>query len=72
MSKSEVLILIVVLGIGGLAFLLERLSPDAVRVLAIAVCTLLLLLTFVGMFMRAKVKRARSQAEAPENTQEAG
>ena len=60
MGRGEAIILISVVLIGAGAFALEGLDPSTIRVLAITLCSLLILLMTVGLVMRARAKRRRA------------
>ena len=68
MRKTEILIVAAVLAVAGLTFALERLDPSAVRVIAIALCSLLLLLFALGMVARSRAKRAQALAAMREES----
>lgn len=69
MGRAEWTILLTFALVGGGAFALESAGPDAVRIVAISACSLLILLMVVGMVVRARVKKRKS-VEAAERLQQ--
>jgi len=66
MGRTEVIILLSFVLIGGGAIALESAGPSAVRIIGITACLLLVTLTVVGLVMRARVQKRRSfGASAP-------
>lgn len=57
MRRAETIILLTILLVGVAAFILERLGPDAVRLIAIGFCCFLLLLVAIGLVLRLRLKR---------------
>lgn len=69
LMRQELIIILAILVIGLGALGLELLSPDAVRVIAIAFCILLLLAFVAGYVARARRHRGEEAASLqPEST----
>lgn len=64
MGRAEWIILLTFVLVGGGAFALEKAGPDAVRIIAISACSLLVLLMVVGMVMRHRAKRRKGMEAA--------
>ena len=57
--RAEFIILLSIALVGAGALALERADPDAVRVIAISACSLLIILMVGGLFMRARAQKHR-------------
>lgn len=66
MMRSEIIIVLVLAAVAALAFGVEQLGPDAARIIALSVCGFLLLMTFIGLVVRVRMKRSRAAATPPE------
>lgn len=62
LQRAELIIIFAIAIIGGLALWMESLSPDAVRIIAIVLCTILLAGFILGYVLRARRRAAEDQA----------
>lgn len=60
MGRAEIIILVSFVLVGAGALALESAGPDAVRIIAISACLLLIALMVIGLVMRARIKKRRS------------
>ena len=66
--RAEVIILLSIGLVGAGALALEKADPDAVRIIAISACLLLIALMAVGMVMRARAQKRRGHKPLEDTT----